>query len=146
MVRFSLYFYSLSGLTDLSTVSQLVGWLVGWLVSWSVSRSVGWSVGQLVSRLCKNRPNGDLTCVMVPVYGFVKDLEHLSSLIVGRLLRYLNNKFVRTKMRLKLGTKIDLSERFVRFVRLIGQICQKEGDKIYHFSASAWFLVHCSGR
>ena len=27
------------------------------------------------------------------------------------------NKFVRTKMRLKLGTKIDLSERFVRFVR-----------------------------
>ena len=34
------------------------------------------------------------------------------------------NKFVRTKMRLKLGTKIDLSERFVRFVRLISQICQ----------------------
>ena len=34
------------------------------------------------------------------------------------------NKFVRTKMRLKLGTKIDLSERFVRFVRLICQICQ----------------------
>ena len=32
------------------------------------------------------------------------------------------NKFVRTKMRLKLGTKIDLSERFVRFVRLICQI------------------------
>ena len=31
------------------------------------------------------------------------------------------NKFVRTKMRLKLGTKIDLSERFVR---LICQICQ----------------------
>ena len=27
-------------------------------------------------------------------------------------------------MRLKLGTKIDLSERFVRFVRLISQICQ----------------------
>jgi len=27
-------------------------------------------------------------------------------------------------MRLKLGTKIDLSERFVRFVRLICQICQ----------------------
>ena len=34
------------------------------------------------------------------------------------------NKFVRTKMRLKLGTKKDLSERFVRFVRLICQICQ----------------------
>ena len=34
------------------------------------------------------------------------------------------NKFVQTKMRLKLGTKIDLSERFVRFVRLISQICQ----------------------
>ena len=34
------------------------------------------------------------------------------------------NKFVRTKMRLKLGTKIDLSKRFVRFVRLICQICQ----------------------
>ena len=34
------------------------------------------------------------------------------------------NKFVRTKMRLKLGTKIDLSERFVRIVRLICQICQ----------------------
>ena len=32
------------------------------------------------------------------------------------------NKFVRTKMRLKLGTKIDLSERFVTFVRLICQI------------------------
>ena len=30
------------------------------------------------------------------------------------------NKFVRTKMRLKLGTKIDLSERFVRFVRFAG--------------------------
>jgi len=29
------------------------------------------------------------------------------------------NKFVRTKMRLKLGTKIDLSERFVRFVRFV---------------------------
>jgi len=27
-------------------------------------------------------------------------------------------------MRLKLGTKIDLSERFVSFVRLISQICQ----------------------
>ena len=34
------------------------------------------------------------------------------------------NKFVRTKIRLKLGTKIDLSERFVRFVRLIFQMCQ----------------------
>jgi len=32
---------------------------------------------------------------------------------IGILL--LKNKFVRTKMRLKLGTKIDLSERFVRF-------------------------------
>ena len=32
-----------------------------------------------------------------------------------RIIR--KNKFVRTKMRLKLGTKIDLSERFVRFVR-----------------------------
>ena len=31
-----------------------------------------------------------------------------------------DNKFVRTKMRLKLGTKIDLSERFVRFVRFAG--------------------------
>ena len=29
------------------------------------------------------------------------------------------NKFVRTKMRLKLGTEIDLPERFVRFVRWI---------------------------
>ena len=35
-----------------------------------------------------------------------------------------NNKFVRTKICLKLGTKIDLSERFVRFVRLICQIWQ----------------------
>ena len=34
------------------------------------------------------------------------------------------NKFFRTKMRLKLGTKLDLSERFVRFVRFICQICQ----------------------
>ena len=34
------------------------------------------------------------------------------------------NKFVRKKMHLKLGTKINLSERFVRFVRLICQICQ----------------------
>ena len=33
----------------------------------------------------------------------------------------IGNKFVRTKMRLKLGTKIDLSERFVR---LICQVCQ----------------------
>ena len=36
-------------------------------------------------------------------------------------LKY-SNKFVPTKMRLKLGTKIDLSERFVRFIRLICQI------------------------
>ena len=35
--------------------------------------------------------------------------------------RSLTNKFVRTKMRLKLGTNIDLSERFVR---LICKICQ----------------------
>ena len=32
------------------------------------------------------------------------------------------NKFVRTKMRLKLGTKKDLSERFVRSVRLMSDL------------------------
>ena len=34
-------------------------------------------------------------------------------------IRTSKNKFVRTKMRLKLGTKKDLSERFVKFVRFV---------------------------
>ena len=43
------------------------------------------------------------------------------------------NKFVRTKMRLKLGTKIDLSWRFVRFCQIC-QICRFRFVKFVRFA------------
>ena len=52
------------------------------------------------------------------------------------------NKFVQTKMRLKLGTKINLSERFVRFVRLICQIYLSDlSDLVFQwfYVVSTWF-------
>jgi len=49
---------------------------------------------------------------------FIVKVEVLDKMILEGSI----NKFVRTKMRLKLGTKIALSERFVRFVRFICQI------------------------
>ena len=57
------------------------------------------------------------------------------------------NKFVRTKIRLKLGTEIDFSESFVRFVRLICQICQIlfSSDSMSLFSASWPFPIKFRG-
>ena len=55
LIGYSVYFYSLSGLTDLSTVGLSVRWSVGppvgWLVSWSISWLVGWLFGWLVGWL-----------------------------------------------------------------------------------------------